>query len=207
MAEAKYRVGIIGGGRMGTHHGRAYALHPMIEVVAVADTDEENRQLFAQRFGARPYVDYEEMLAVEKPDITGAILPVKEHADAVVAAAAAGVRAVFCEKPMTALLADADRMVAACQERGAIFAAGVVPRNYPEYCPPLGASGNLLAMPYNEFPRAKEVMNGFNHLFGEIAITQDFTQSLKCDVFMVINYKDTALKIENDCIRHIQYLF
>ncbi len=133
MAEAKYRVGIIGGGRMGTHHGRAYALHPMIEVVAVADTDEENRQLFAQRFGARPYVDYEEMLAVEKPDITGAILPVKEHADAVVAAAAAGVRAVFCEKPMTALLADADRMVAACQERGAIFAAGVVPRNYPEY--------------------------------------------------------------------------
>ena len=83
----------------------------------------------------------------------------------------------------------------------------VTMRNYPEYCPPLGASGNLLAMPYNEFPRAKEVVNGFNHLFGEIAITQDFTQSLKCDVFLVINYKDTALKIENDCIRHIQYLF
>lgn len=133
MTEVKYRVGIIGGGRMGTHHARAYTLHPMTEVVAVADTDEENRRLFAQRFDARPYVAFEEMLAVEKLDIVGAILPVKVHADAVVAAAESGVRAVFCEKPMTAVLVDADRMVAACQRGGAIFAAGVVPRNYPEY--------------------------------------------------------------------------
>ncbi len=133
MTDAKYRVGIIGGGRMGTHHARGYALNPATEVVAVADIDDENRQLFSERFGATSYSSYEEMLSNEGLDIVGAILPVKAHANAVVAAAEAGAKAVFCEKPMTARLSDADRMVAACEANVTKFAAGVIPRNYPEY--------------------------------------------------------------------------
>ena len=58
-----YRVGIIGGGRMGTHHARAYTLNPSTTVVAVADTDAENRELFAGRFEAQPYSSFEQMLA------------------------------------------------------------------------------------------------------------------------------------------------
>ena len=118
---------------MGTHHARAYTLNPATEVVAVADTDEENRQLFAGRFQAQPYDRYEQMLAAERFDIVGVILPVKANADAVVAAAQSGARAVFCEKPMTARLSDADSMVEVCERNGAAFVAGVVPRNYPEY--------------------------------------------------------------------------
>lgn len=133
MFDRRYRVGIIGGGRMGTHHARAYALNPATEVVAVADNDNENCQLFSDRFGAMAYSSYDDMLSNEELDIVGAILPVKAHADAVVAAAGAGAKAVFCEKPMTARLSDADRMVAACEASGTKFAAGVIPRNYPEY--------------------------------------------------------------------------
>jgi predicted dehydrogenase len=118
---------------MGTHHARAYALNPASEVVAVADNDEENRQLFSKRFGVTPYSSYADMLSNEGLDIVGAVLPVKAHADAVVAAAEAGAKAVFCEKPMTARLSDADRMVTACEANGTKFAAGVIPRNYPEY--------------------------------------------------------------------------
>ena len=128
-----YRVGIIGGGRMGTHHARAYALNPATEVVAVADTDEENLGLFADRFDAQPYHGYDQMLAAESLDIVGVILPVKANAAAVVAAAESGAKAVFCDKPMTARLADADAMVEACERNGVAFAAGVIPRNYPEY--------------------------------------------------------------------------
>ena len=128
-----YRVGIIGGGRMGTHHARAYTLNPSTTVVAVADTDAENRELFAGRFEAQPYSSFEQMLAAESLDIVGVILPVKAHAEAVVAAAESGARAVVCEKPMTASLADADSMVEACERNSAAFAAGVIPRNYPEY--------------------------------------------------------------------------
>ncbi len=118
---------------MGTHHARAYTLNPATEIVAVANTDEENRELFAGRFQAQPYPGYEQMLAAESLDIVGVVLPVKANAEAVVAAAESGAKAVFCDKPMTARLSDADSMVEACERNGAAFAAGVVPRNYPEY--------------------------------------------------------------------------
>ncbi len=131
--QAKYRVGIIGGGRMGTHYGRGYALNPMTEIVAVADTDPENRELFCRRFGCAGYSSYEDMFENERIDIAAPVLPVRANADAVVASARAGVKAVFCEKPLTASLEDADRMVEECRSRGVLFAAGLVGRNYPEY--------------------------------------------------------------------------
>ena len=130
---AKYRVGVIGGGRQGTHHARAYALHPMTEVVAVADTDPENLELFCDRFNVPGYSSYEEMFKHKQIDIAVPILPVRANTDAVVASAQAGVRAIFCEKPLAGRLEDADRMVEACRSRGIYFAAGLVSRNYPEY--------------------------------------------------------------------------
>ena len=129
----KYRVGLIGSGRQGTHHARAYALHPMTEVGAVADTDPENLELFCERFNVPGYSSYEEMFKNEQIDIAAPILPVRANPDTVVASALAGVKAIFCEKPLAGSLEDADRMVEACRSRGIYFAAGLVSRNYPEY--------------------------------------------------------------------------
>ena len=131
--EPIYRVGIIGGGRQGTHHARGYHLHPRTEVAAVADTDPENLALFRERFGAPGYASYEEMLDKEALDISAPVLPVKANADAVVASAQAGVRAVFCEKPLAGSLADADRMVEECASRGIPLAAGLVVSSHPDY--------------------------------------------------------------------------
>ena len=47
--------------------------------------------------------------------------------------AEADVRAIGCEKPIAAVLSDADRMVEACRERGIKLAAGDLDRNFPEY--------------------------------------------------------------------------
>ena len=74
--ERKYRVGVIGVGRQGSHHARAYALDPRCEVVAGADTDAENLELFCERFDARGYGTYEEMFAREEIDISAPVLPV-----------------------------------------------------------------------------------------------------------------------------------
>ena len=129
MAQDCYRVGVIGGGRMGTVHARGYACNPRTEVVAVADTDEEVRRLFCERFECRGYETYEEMLKSEELDIAAPILPVRANAGAVRAAAHAGVRAIFCEKPLTARLADADAMIAACEQNDVVIAAGLVAKN------------------------------------------------------------------------------
>lgn len=134
MSETPYRVGVIGAGRKGTSHARAYALNPRTRVVAVADPDAQNRELFRRRFGGVPgYADYREMLAREAIDIAAPILPVRPNPDVVVGCAAAGVRAILCEKPLAASLADADRMVAACAEHGVRFGAGDLDRNLPAF--------------------------------------------------------------------------
>ena len=131
--QSVYRVGLIGGGRQGTHHARGYHLHPRTEVVAVADTDQENLDLFCERFGVPGYLSYEEMLRNERIDISAPVLPVKVNCDAIVASAEAGVKAVFSEKPLAASLADADRAVDACDSRDIPFAAGLVVSSHPDY--------------------------------------------------------------------------
>ncbi|MEW6750530.1 MAG: Gfo/Idh/MocA family oxidoreductase [Candidatus Latescibacterota bacterium] len=130
---AQYRVGIIGGGRKGSQHARAFNLNPRTEVVAVADTDPENRALFSQRFGVPGYADYGEMLAREAIDIAAPILPVRYNPEVVLGCARAGVRAILCEKPLAVSLEEADRMVAACRERRIPFAAGDLDANLPTY--------------------------------------------------------------------------
>lgn len=132
MPDKKYRVGLIGTGRKGTQHARAFALNPASEIVAAADPDPTNLNLFRERFGLaenQVYADYHEMLAAEELDIVAPILPVKFNPDAVVAAAESGVRAIICEKPVSATLADADRMVEACRANNVKFGAGDMFRN------------------------------------------------------------------------------
>ena len=129
----KYRVGVIGCGRKGTQHGRAYHLNPMTEVVAAADTDSENLELFCKRFNVPGYTSYQEMLKKEKIDIAAPILPVKSNPAVVIGCAEAGVKGILCEKPIAASLADTDRMVEVCRSRGIKFGSGDLDRNLPDY--------------------------------------------------------------------------
>ena len=132
--EAKYRVGVIGCGRKGTEYARAYHLHPLTEVVAATDSDPENLELFCRRFNLeKGYNNYREMLRREKIDIASVILPVKPNPEVVLDCARTGVRAIGCEKPIAASLAEADRMVEVCRDRGVKFACGDLERNFPQY--------------------------------------------------------------------------
>ena len=125
----KYKVGGIGIGRAGTGRVRAYDIHPLCEVVAVADSDEANLELAARRFGIPGYRDCAGMFENHRIDIAVASLPVRANYEVVMAAARAGVRAMVTEKPLAARLSEADEMVEACRSRGIQFAAGLVSKN------------------------------------------------------------------------------
>ena len=131
--DPKYRVGLIGGGRAGPSRARAFDAHPLCKVVAIADTDPENLELTSSRFAAAAYATFDDMLANEQLDIVLPVLPVRPNADAVVAAAEAGAKAIFCEKPLTASLADADRMVEACASRNIPLGCGVMVSSHRDY--------------------------------------------------------------------------
>ncbi len=114
MSQEQIRVGIAGLGRSGWDiHARL--LEPLAEhfqVVAVVDADPARREEAIERFDCQAYEQYSALLADPAVELVVVSLPNFLHADASIAALAAG-KHVVCEKPMATSLADADRMVAA----------------------------------------------------------------------------------------------
>ena len=129
MSDAKYRVAIIGCGRMGQNYADAYATYPDTEIIAIADANAERRSVLGTRFGVTGlYRDVEALLADIVPDIAVVVTPTKYMKDVVLACAEAGVKGISTEKPIAARLEDADAMVDACRERGIVFAGGNLQR-------------------------------------------------------------------------------
>lgn len=123
MYQQTYRAAVIGHTGQGNYgHGLDLAFYglPRVEVVAVADPDEAGREKAQARTGARKtYADYRQMLEEERPDIV-AVCPrwPDQHEAMITAAVRAGVKGVFCEKPLAGALDVADRLLAACDAHG-----------------------------------------------------------------------------------------
>ncbi len=118
--KSSYRVAIIGRGERGDYgHGldKVWQAIPEAEVVAVADEHEESRAAVAKRLAVtQTYADYRRMLEMAKPDIVTVAPRWPDcHRDMVVASAEAGCH-IFMEKPFCRTLAEADEMVAACEQ-------------------------------------------------------------------------------------------
>ena len=125
----KYRAGVIGHtgrGNYGHNLDTVYLGMEEIDLVAVADADADGLTAAGERLGVPPdrrYQDYRRMLAQEQLDIVSvATRWLDQHHDMVIAAAEAGVRGIFCEKPFARTLAEADAMIDACDRAGAKIA-------------------------------------------------------------------------------------
>jgi predicted dehydrogenase len=129
-----YRVGIVGCsgisvGRspasplFGTtpgSHAAACAEIPGCQVVAVCDLVPERMEAAVERWrdvwsDLRTYADHRELLRQEGIDLLCVATSDHAHADIVVDGAEAGVKGIFCEKPLATSVADADRMIAAVE--------------------------------------------------------------------------------------------
>jgi predicted dehydrogenase len=116
----QHRAAISGHTGQGNYgHGleMVYGQMPEVEVVAVADPDPEGLAAAGERTGAaRGYADYREMLEKEDVELVN-VCPrvVTPHAEMAIAAAEAGARGIFCEKPVAASLAEADAILETCE--------------------------------------------------------------------------------------------
>lgn len=107
-------------------HAAAYARIPATSVVAVCDVVPERCEEFAARWGdvwpdVETYPDYRQMLSAARLDLLSVVTPDNRHTQMVVDAAEAGVAGIFCEKPIATTLADADRMIEACERHGVVL--------------------------------------------------------------------------------------
>jgi predicted dehydrogenase len=129
----KYRVAIIGCGRMGQYYADVYKALPDTEIVAIAEWNPERRKVVGERYGVKAlYRDVNALLKEVVPDLAAVITPTKFMKEAVIACAQAGVKGVSSDKPIAAKLSDADEMVEACAKRKVVFAGGNLQRAKPE---------------------------------------------------------------------------
>ena len=123
---SKYKVAVIGCDGIGGKHAQGVVGLNNAEVVAGCDISQETLKAFKEKWGDQwsniaLYTDYKEMLAREQPDVVTIATPDNRHTELVVDAANAGAKGIFCEKPLATSLADADRMIEACEQNGAIL--------------------------------------------------------------------------------------
>ena len=110
------RVAIVGAG-IGAQHAEGYAALPdRFEVAAVCDLDAERAAAVAGP-GGRVETDMDAVLDDPTIDLIDICLPPHLHLSACQAALRAG-KAVVCEKPLVASLAEADALREAAEEAG-----------------------------------------------------------------------------------------
>lgn len=134
MRDTSLKAAIVGCGAIGSlydegrqgqdphSHAGAYTTHPAVRLVAGADIDPVRRKELTQMWGVSAYADYQEMLTCERPDIVSICTWPDSHAAITMAAVEAGVRAVFCEKPLADSLANGYRIVDVCERTGTVLA-------------------------------------------------------------------------------------
>lgn len=127
--KTKLNIALVGTGRMGIAYARYLAARvPGATLYAVADIRADVAEAVRAEFGAtRGCADYRDLLADQNVDAIVVMTPTKLHKDVVIAAARAG-KAIFCEKPLSLSLADAEAMKAAVEQSGVFFQLGFMRR-------------------------------------------------------------------------------
>lgn len=115
----KIRIGLIGAGGIAGAHVAGYLRNPdTVTFAAIADPVAESAE---KRRGddtdVRIYSDYHEMIAAGGLDAVDICLPHHLHAEAVIAAADAGLH-VLCEKPLCLTVEEAQAIAAAVERNG-----------------------------------------------------------------------------------------
>ena len=125
-SQVKLKVALLGFGGMGHFHATQYADQKECELIAIVDKDPKKFQQLAAKInlgesgdvslkGIHQYASYEEMMAMEKPDMVDICLPCDLHAEYAIRALQDGLH-VLCEKPMARSVKEADQMIAAAKK-------------------------------------------------------------------------------------------
>ena len=122
---SKLNIGVIGLGRLGA----IYAMHlahrvPNANLIAVADVQDSLAETFAKLHGIpKWYKSHKDMLNDNDIHAVAVISPTSTHKD-VVTEAAKCKKAIFCEKPISLSLEEAEEMIDAVNKTGSFFQMG-----------------------------------------------------------------------------------
>ena len=128
----KIGVGVIGVGVFGEIHARFYSEHRLTNLIAVADINEKRAKLVVDKYGAKPYTRYEDMLADPKIKMVSIVVPDPLHREPCVRAAEAG-KHILLEKPLATTLEDGRAIIDTCKKHGVKFMVDFMNRWNPPF--------------------------------------------------------------------------
>ena len=117
-------------------HAASYRACDRTDFVACSDLRPEVMAEVGRQHGIpadKQYLDYREMVDVERPDIVSIATQPEGRAEIAVYAAEHGAKAIYAEKAMAASMADAEAMVEACERHGVVFNIGTQRRWHPGF--------------------------------------------------------------------------
>ena len=121
---------VIGVGAMGKNHAQVYTEIPQTKLVGVADVNPQVGQQIADKYGIPAYVDYQNLLEREKPDVVTVAVPTRYHRTVAETVMAAGVD-VLVEKLIAATVEEVQALIDCAQTFGRRLMVGHIVRFSP----------------------------------------------------------------------------
>lgn len=127
----RVRAGLIGGGMMGNAHGAALRRMGFIDVVAVAERDQETADKAKAMIGTKKaYGDYKQLLDDPEIDVVHVLTPNKFHFQMSKEALEAG-KHVVCEKPLSMTYEEGKELLKVARKSGKCYELNHNMRYYP----------------------------------------------------------------------------
>jgi predicted dehydrogenase len=130
-----WNFGIIGAGLIADFHARAIGDIANAKLIGFCDKIPERAKNLADKYNARVFADYEQMVKDDQIDIVTIATPSGFHMEPTIAAAEAG-KHVLCEKPLDITLERIDAMIAAHEKSGTRL-GGIFPYRFNDMMPPI----------------------------------------------------------------------
>jgi predicted dehydrogenase len=126
----RLRMAVIGVGHLGKEHARILAGLPEVELVGLADVNEEQAQAIGQRLGIPAYRDFWPLLNLV--DAACVVVPTAYHAAVASEFLGRGL-SLLVEKPLALSAAEANRLVELADKNGATLQVGHIERFNPAF--------------------------------------------------------------------------
>ena len=167
MSSKSPRIAVVGGGRFGEMHLRAFAqmqTEGRAKLVALAEVNESLAAKRAAQYGVKTYADHREMLATERPDGVTIATPDHLHKQIAMDALAAGSH-VLAEKPLDVTADGCRELIAAAEAAGRLLMVDFHKRYDPYHAE---AAARVAAGAIGD------VLYGYAHMEDRIEVPRDW---------------------------------
>lgn len=145
MKNNPIKIGVVGVGHLGQHHVKHYKILKNVELVGVFDTDKNRALEISNKYNTTAFDELSDLIM--KTDALSIVVSTRYHAE-IAEICIKNKKHVFIEKPITASLDEADRLLSMAEENKVLIQVGHIERLNPA----------LLALrPYDIKPKFIEI--------------------------------------------------